>query len=101
MDSLWALSAVLVPMQMVVLPSSGGLTRVAPMLFTSQLTLFLFVNGCCLTLLAFAAVSSEWLRKVCPTSRLRRTGGTPGPPKRCKGGKREAGESYDPFPLVP
>jgi hypothetical protein len=38
-------------MQMVVLPGSGGFTPVAPMLFTSQLTLSVLVTGCCLTLL--------------------------------------------------
>jgi len=46
-------------MQMVVLPSSRGFAPFAPMLFTSQLTLSLLVAGFCLTILAFADVSSE------------------------------------------
>jgi len=59
MDYHWALSTVLVPMQMVVLPSSGGFTPVAPMLFTLQLTLSPLVTGSSLTILAFAHVSPE------------------------------------------
>jgi len=44
-------------MQMVVQTSSEGFTPVAPMLFTSQLTLSFLVIGCCLTM--FPGVSSE------------------------------------------
>ena len=39
------------PMQMLVLPSSGGFTPVAPMRFTSQLTLPFLATGCSLTML--------------------------------------------------
>ena len=45
-------------MQMVVLPSSGGFAPVAPMLFTSQLTLSFFMTGCCLGM--FPGVCSKW-----------------------------------------
>ena len=37
-------------MQTVVLQGSGGCAPVAPMLFTSQLTLPFLVNSCCLTM---------------------------------------------------
>jgi hypothetical protein len=37
-------------MQMVVLPSSGGFAPVAPMLFTSQLTLSFLVTACSLAM---------------------------------------------------
>jgi len=43
-------------MQMVVFASSGGFAPVAPMLFTSQLTLPFLVTGCCLGI--FPGVSS-------------------------------------------
>jgi len=48
-------------MQMVVLASSEGFTPVAPMLFTSQLSLSFPATGCCLTV--FPGVSSDYISK--------------------------------------